>query len=128
MFLSKRERTERNGGGVGLGPVTVQGASAGVWMESERRGVTVYAPAGYHWAPALGEELLVLKAGERGEKLCAVGVPAEDEALAAGEVRIKAGNAAVTLSPDGRVEVTGELTVNGLAVVLQPKTEEETVC
>lgn len=124
MFLSKRERTERYGGRVGLGQVTVQGASAGVCLESERRGVTVYAPAGYYWAPALGEELLVLKAGEHGEKLCAVGVPAEDEALEAGEVRIKAGNAAVTLSPDGRVAITGDLTVNGLAVVLQQKEEK----
>lgn len=128
MFLSKRESGARSGGSAALGQVTVQGNAAGVWLESERRGVTVYAPAGYHWAPALGEELLVLKAGERGEKLCAVGVPVEDTELEAGEVRIKAGNAAVTLSPDGRVEVTGRLTVNGADVVLQQKAEEGAAC
>lgn len=124
MFLSQRENETRSVTGAQVGQVTVAGESAGVWLEGERRGVTVYAPGGYHWVPALGEEVLVLKTGERGEKPCALGVPAGGQGLKAGEVMISAGAAAIKLSPDGRVEITGELTVNGVSAVLREKEAE----
>jgi len=100
------------------GPVTVPGDPAGAWLEGERRAAAVYAPGGYHWLPAEGQEVLVLKAGACGEKRCAVGVPqdAEELELQPGEVAVAAGKAVLRLKPDGTVEITGTLRVNGAAV------------
>lgn len=126
MFLSRRERTAKAGGAALTGPVTLPGEAAGAWLEGERRSLTVYAPGGYHWVPALGDEVLVLKAGESGEKPCAVGVTSGGQGLFPGEVLITAGKASIKLGLDGKVAVSGSLTVNGLPVVLQvPKKEEE---
>lgn len=99
------------------GPVTIPGGRVGAWLEAERREVAVYAPGGYHWAPASGDKILVLKAGERGEEPCAVGTAAEDAGLEPGEVLITTGKSAIRLGLDGKVEVTGTLTVNGAPVV-----------
>lgn len=122
MFLSRREGPVRPGAAALTGPVTLPGEGAGAWLEGERRDLTVYAPGGYHWVPALGDEVLVLKAGERGEKPCAVGVSAGGQGLAPGEVLITAGGASIKLGLDGKVAVTGSLTVNGVPVALQSGT------
>ena len=108
------------------GPVTVPGDPAGAWLEGERRGVAVYAPGGYHWVPAAGQEVLVLKAGGEGEKPCALGA-AQDSGelgLRPGEVALTVGKAAVRLTLEGSVEVTGLLKVNGTVVGPQPEREE----
>lgn len=118
MFLSRRETVGKSGGAL-TGPVTVPGEAAGAWLEGERRALTVYAPGGYHWVPALGDEVLVLKTGESGERPCAVGVSAGGQGLLPGEVLISAGGASIKLGLDGRVAVTGSLTVNGVPVALQ---------
>lgn len=118
MFLSRRETAGRGGGAL-TGPVTVPGETAGAWLEGERRALTVYAPGGYHWVPALGDEVLVLKTGESGERPCAVGVSAGGQGLLPGEVLISAGSASIKLGLDGKVAVTGSLTVNGVPVALQ---------
>ena len=118
MFLAKREERSRTGAGALTGRVTLPGDPAGVWIEGERRGVAVYAHGGYHWAPALNDQVLVLKAGEDGEQPCAVGVPSGRQDLAPGEVLITAGRSAIRLNTDGTVEVTGTLTVNGVPVAL----------
>ena len=98
-----------------LGPVTLAGDPAGAYLEGERRGVAVYAPRGYHWAPQQGDEILVLKAGERP---CAVGVPCGDEALTLlpGEVAITAGVSVIRLKPGGAIDITGTVRVNGEVV------------
>ena len=119
MFMAKKERTGRAGGGALTGVVTVSGDPAGVWLEGERRGVAVYAPGGYQWVPGRGEEMLVLKAGVQGEKPCAVGVPSGSGDLAPGEVRIVAGKSSIRLGLDGVIDVTGTLKVNGRSVVLE---------
>ena len=119
MCLGQRERRERPAGMALTGPVTLPGDSAGVWLEGERRGVAVYAPGGYHWVPAAGDEVLVLKTGERGERPCAVGVAAGGQGLLPGEVLITVGAASIKLGLDGQVAVTGNLTVNGVPVALQ---------
>lgn len=124
MFLSKRDHWGRPAGGALTGPVTLPGDQLGVWLEGERRGVTVYAPGGYHWAPALGDEVLVLKTGEEGEKPCAVGVPAGAGELMPGEVLITAGEASLKLGLNGRVDITGELYING-APLFPPAEEDE---
>ena len=119
MFLGRRERQERPAGTALTGPVTLPGDPAGAYLEGERRGVTVYAPGGYHWVPAAGDEVLVLKTGERGEKPCAVGVAGGGQGLLPGEVLITAGVASIKLGLNGQVSITGNLTVNGMPVALQ---------
>jgi len=118
MFLSRQSRPRPEAGTALTGPVTLPGEALGVWLEGERRGVAVYAPGGYHWVPALGQEVLVLKTGERGEKPCAVGVPADAGDLLPGEVMICADGCSIKLCSGGEVEITGHLTVNGKDVAL----------
>lgn len=118
MFLARRERGEKPAGAALTGPVTLPGEEAGAWLEGERRGLTVYAPGGYHWVPRLGEQVLVLKAGESGEQPCAVGVYAGGQSLQPGEVLITAGAASIKLELDGTVNVTGTLKINGIPVSL----------
>lgn len=141
MWLSRREGHEKKESAEAqTGPVTLSGGELGVWLEGERRGVAVFSPGGYHWAPRVGDQILVLKAGENGEQPCAVGI-AESESLEPGEVLIKTGSAAVRLSPggalqlstgkgavsmtpNGRIAVTGAFTVNGEVVGPLPLPEE----
>lgn len=117
MFLARKDGG-RPGDSVRAltGPVTVDGEALGAWLEGERRGITVYGPAGYRWAPQRGQEVLVLKAGESGERPCAVGVALSGGGLRPGEVEITAGKAAIRLSPNGEVAITGVVTVNGEVV------------
>lgn len=126
MWLSRQREGPRRGGGALTGPVTVPGDPAGAWLEGERRGVAVYAPGGYHWVPAAGQEVLVLKAGGEGEKPCALGAAQDngDLDLRPGEVALTVGKAAVRLTLEGSVEVTGLLKVNGTVVGPQPEREE----
>ncbi|MEL4860455.1 hypothetical protein AAEU42_04285 [Pseudoflavonifractor phocaeensis] len=126
MWLSRQRQVPRRGVAALTGPVTVPGDPAGAWLEGERRGVAVYAPGGYHWVPAAGQEVLVLKAGGEGEKPCALGA-AQDSGelgLRPGEVALTVGKAAVRLTLEGSVEVTGLLKVNGTVVGPQPEREE----
>lgn len=143
MWLSKREGANKKAAAGSLtGPVTLSGGRIGAWLEGERRGVALFSPGGYHWAPQVGEEVLVLKAGEDGERPCAVGVALpEDETLSPGEVLIRApgsairlspgslllrtGDASVTLTAKGEVSVKGKFTVNGTVVGPLPLPDEE---
>lgn len=118
-----------------LGPVTVTGSSAAVWLEGERRGVEVLAPGGYHWKPKLNQELLVLKTGAEGETLCAVGaVQEKDEELVdgkkkfppllSGEVALRVGDAELRVTRKGELQITGILRVNGEVVGPMPQPDE----
>ena len=124
MFLSAREGTKKPGGQALAGPVTLEGSPAGAYLEGERREISVYGPKGYYWVPKLGDEVLVLKTGQDGEKPCVVGAPMGEGRLKPGQVMISTGKAAVLLSPNGTVAVTGTFTVNGTVVGPEPpKTE-----
>lgn len=123
MFLAKREREQSAGAAALTGPVTVAGAPAAAYLEGERRDVAIYAPGGYHWVPGWGDEVLVLKAGESGEKPCALGVPTAPAGLRPGEVLIHGGTCSLKLGLNGTVEVTGMLTVNGKTVATVDETE-----
>ena len=116
MWLSKQQKRAGRETPVETGQVTLSGETVAVELDSERRGLAVYAPGGYRWRPALGQKVLVLKTGEGP---CVVGTPAPG-GLAEGEVGLEApGGAAVTLRAGGRValeedvEVSGTLTVGG---------------
>lgn len=122
--MSRRERMRGPEGQALVGPVTVAGDPAGAFLEGERRGLEVYAPGGYHWVPGLGDEVLALKAGQEGEKPCLLGVPSRGEGLRPGEVLIRAGKSTILLTPEGRVEIRGRVTVNGTQVGPLPEPEE----
>lgn len=100
-----------------LGAVTLGEEPAGVYLEGERRWTEVYSPGGYSWRPALGDQVLVLKAGGERESPCIVGQK-QKEGLAPGEVAITSGQgkSAVRLHDDGELALKGNVTVNGVAL------------
>lgn len=94
------------------GTVTLGGDPAAVSLGGERRQVPVYAPGGYQWRPAAGDQVLVLKAGAQRESPCVAGVCCQSGALSPGEVRISSGSGQISLR-DSRVGVRGQFWVNG---------------
>jgi hypothetical protein len=114
MWTSERTRTQANGEPAAeLGVVTLGGDPAGVNLGGERRWLRVYSPGGYSWRPSAGDRVLVLKAGAERESPCILGKAQDGGDLSAGEVRLTGtGMGCVKLLGD-RVELSGELWVNG---------------
>ena len=109
MWTSNRKqdgRTQEAPGDVGV--VTLGGDPAGVYLSGERRWVSVYAPGGYQWRPAVGEKVLVLKAGDRQESPCLVGARQSEQQLEPGAVRLSGGEGQVDLCQDG-VRLSGQV-------------------
>lgn len=116
MWMAKRSLVPPDGTAAEVGTVTVGGTPAAVALGSERRAVAVYAPGGYHWTPARGDEVLVLKSGAEGAP-CVVG-RAEDDPPQAGAVRLSVcEGTSLVLWPDGGIVLTGEVTVTGRLTV-----------
>ncbi len=116
MWLSRQQKKAGQEGPIDTGQVTLSDGGVAVELDSERRGLVVYAPGGYRWRPAVGQKVLVLKTGEGH---CVMGTPVDGE-IPAGEVELSApGGAQIILKTDGRallsrdVEVGGKLTVAG---------------
>lgn len=97
-----------------IGQVTLADEQLGVYLEGERRWVRLYAPGGYSWRPAPGEQVLVLKAGGEGEIPCIVGTR-QQETLKPGEVAITSGDgrAGIRLRQKGELELDGSVYVQG---------------
>lgn len=100
-----------------LGAVTLGGDPAGVVLGGERRWLNVYSPCGYSWRPAVGEKVLVLKAGGERELPCVVGTQQEKENLGPGEVCIRGGSSQIYLG-NGTLELSGPVKVNGTKLEL----------
>ena len=116
MWMAKRGPVPQDGTAAEVGTVTVGGTTAAVALGGERRAVAVYAPGGYHWTPARGDEVLVLKSGAEGAP-CVVG-RAEDDPPQAGAVRLSVcEGTSLVLRPDGGIVLTGEVTVTGRLTV-----------
>ena len=117
MWTSDRRKTRQAGESwVDWGEVTLEGDPAGAYLDGERRQLAVYGPGGYCWKPALGDRVLVLKAGQGGESPCVAGKrQGEAETLGAGEVSISSNGAesGLLLRTDGRLELNGQVMVNG---------------
>ena len=97
------------------GTVTLSGPEAAVYTDAERRGQTVCAPGGYFWRPAVKDEVLVIKEGERGYVVAAVND--QPPPVEPGEVLLRAGQASLRLSPDGHIVFTGKkMTVNDIVI------------
>lgn len=123
MWLSGQQKRPVDPGEGQTGIVTMSGGEMAVLMDSERRGLHVYSPAGYHWTPKVGQRVLVIQG--RGETPCVAGarqdggepdqvsIGAKRLSLGGGEVDVAARGRAALQAPrldwNGQVYVRGEL-------------------
>ena len=83
-------------------------------LDSERRGLEVYAPAGYQWTPEVNQRVLVIQG--QGEIPCIVGVRQDS----AQPQSVGIGAKAVSVSgQDISVQAEGDAAVAGKSVSLQ---------
>lgn len=91
-----------------LGVVSVGGMTPAVVTDGELRQLRLICPGGYAWRPAVHQQVALW----RGEEDCILGVM-ERQDLQPGEIVISTGSAAIRLSADGRIDLVGEVYVNG---------------
>lgn len=114
MWLSGQQKRPADCGEGQTGIVTVGGGKTAVMLDSERRGLEVYAPAGYYWTPEVNQRVLVIQG--QGEIPCIVGVRQGGAAPNSVGIRAKA----VSLSGLGvSVRAEGGVTITGGSVDLQ---------
>ena len=116
MWLSGQHKRPADCGEGQTGIVTMGGSEAAVMLDSERRGLRVYAPAGYRWTPEVDQQVLVIQG--QGEIPCIVGV--RQDSVRPGSVGISAN----TVSVNGRdvsVRAEGDAVVAGQSIDLQGK-------
>lgn len=115
MWTSRQTKTGKPGlSGAQVGVVTAGGQESGVHLGTERRWLPVLAPGGYRWRPKAGEQVLVLKTGERGESACVLARQEQPgEALQPGEVELYAPDCGLKLTRLGRIELRGSVYING---------------
>lgn len=114
MWLSRgRKEAVAGEAAAESGPVTVQGTQTAVYLSGERRNVAVCAPGGFAWRPRVGQEVLVLKAGQEQESPYVLGTDcaAMAEGLTPGETLLGGEGASVKVGR--RVELTGQVLING---------------
>lgn len=116
MWLSRQQKRPNQAGEGWVGQVTIGGEQVAVQLDSERRGLEVYGPGGYRWAPRAEQKVLVIQG--RGEIPCVAGVRQDQaapervkvEADGGGALELEGENA--TLSGT-RTELKGQVYVNG---------------
>ena len=121
MWLSGQHKRPADCGEGQTGIVTVGGSDAAVQLDSERRGLEVYAPAGYRWTPEVDQRVLVIRGP--GEIPCIVGVR-QDSArpdsvevcaktmdVSGQDVSVQAEESAVVAGQS--VDLQGEVLING---------------
>ena len=114
MWLSGQQKRPADPGEGQVGTVTVGGGDAAVLLDSERRGLQVYSPAGYHWTPQVGQRVLVIR-GE-GETPAIVGVHGGGQPKS---VSISADSVQVSgqsVSIGGSVNLSGEVSIGGVSL------------
>ena len=114
MWMAKKLTQKKKPSAAARGTVSIGGAEAAVLAEGEMRALRALAPGGYVWRPKSGAQVLVMK----GEDKCILGeLDGSGPSLAPGEVCIHSlGGASITLRNDGRVDITGEVFINGEAL------------
>ena len=121
MWLSGQQKRPADSSEGQTGIVTISEGETAVLLETERRGLEVYAPAGYRWTPRVGQRVLVIQ-GE-GEIPCVVGQRQGEDipdrvAIQARQLDVEGaqtelrGTECAALR-GGRVELDGEVYVNG---------------
>ena len=116
MWLSEeRSRKPAAEAAAEWGPVTISEPAA-VYLAGERRQVPVCCPGGYAWRPAVGEDVLVLKAGNQAEQPYILGKSqTQNDELQPGQVRISGPECGILWSDV--LQLTGEVQVNGEELV-----------
>ena len=121
MWLSGQQKRPVEWGEGQTGIVTMSEGGTAVLLESERRGLEVYAPAGYRWTPQADQRVLVIRG--QGEIPAIVGVrqgtPRPDAVdveakaltLSGNQVGVSAQGAATVQG--GRVNLNGTVYVTG---------------
>lgn len=115
MWMANRPgRPPLEEGTAELGTVTLPGPQTGVLLAGERRNVTLSGPLGYHWTPARGDTVLIIRSGPEGTPCLAGKVREETEAPPPGEVWLSvAQGAGIRLTADGQIHLTGRVFLNG---------------
>ena len=121
MWLSGQHKRPADCGEGQTGIVTVGGSEAAVLLDSERRGLEVYAPAGYYWTPEAGQRVLVIRG--QGEIPCIVGVRQDSDrpesvdnrakvmSVEGQNVSVRAEKSAVVAGKS--VDLQGQVLING---------------
>ena len=104
MWLGQYQRRPNQEGEGQVGRVTIGGEQTAVLLDSERRGLEVYAPGGYRWTPRVDQKVLVIQG--RGEIPCVVGV--RQDQTAPDEVTVESQDSHLNLAAEG-AELTGGL-------------------
>lgn len=115
MWISEKLKGTADTPAACAGEVTIGGENAAVATFGEMRGVAVYAPGGYVWRPAVGDKVLVLKSGTGGEEKYIIAAKNEKApvSVAPGEVCIYSNGATIKIGSGGRIDITGNLYING---------------
>ena len=96
-----------------LGQVTVDGDTQGVALAGERRNLVLCTPGGYHWKPARGDTVLVIKSGAE-QTPCVVGKESAGDKAGPGELCLSvAEGTEIRLLAGGGIALTGEIAVTG---------------
>ena len=97
MWLGQYQRRPNQEGEGQVGRVTIGGEQTAVLLDSERRGLEVYAPGGYRWTPRVDQKVLVIQG--RGEIPCVVGV--RQDQTAPDEVTVESQDSHLNLAAEG---------------------------
>ena len=107
-----------------MGVITMSGGETAALLDCERRGLQVYAPAGYRWTPKVGQRVMVIQG--KGEIPCVVG--ARQDGDVPNEVTVEARRLSLQ-GDETRVFAQGDVIIQGENVRLdsQVYVKEETL-
>ena len=117
MWISQQlsRSGERAAAGISTGKVTIAGDATAVMLQGERRELPIASPAGIAWAPAAGDDVIVL-CSEEGER-CVIGLAGGQRGKAApGEIIMECGSVSMRLGKQG-INITGKLNVQGQLIL-----------
>ncbi len=124
MWLGGQQKrpVEESEGQVGV--ITMSGGETAALLDCERRGLQVYAPAGYRWTPKVGQRVMVIQG--KGEIPCVVG--ARQDGDVPNEVTVEARRLSLQ-GDETRVFAQGDVIIQGENVRLdsQVYVKEETL-
>ena len=129
MWLSGQQKRPAEQSEGQTGRVTVGGGEAAVMLDCERRGLEVYAPAGYRWTPEADQRVLVIRG--QGEIPCiagvrqdsaqprSVGISAKVVDVSGQNVTVQAGESANVAGQSVNLQAGGSAIVAGQSVNLR---------